>query len=100
MNPTVGYDQDPEADVLNIARERRRWVGRGLAANSNFVVQVGEKEPQDVVGLLILYASYKVAPYFRVAGESRCRWAGDDQFVRYDPAADLLTWGMSPTIPS
>ena len=95
MNLTVSYDPDPEVDVLNIALARRRWVGRNLAANSNFVVQVGENGPQDVVGLLILYASYKVAPYFRVDGETGCRWAGDDQFVRYSPAANLLTWGVA-----
>ena len=93
MPLTVSYDPEPEVDVLNIALERRRWEGWGLAVNDNFVVQVGENGPQDVVGLLIIYASYKVAPHFRVAGETGCRWAGDGQFVRYDPAADTLTWG-------
>ena len=95
MKLRISYDPDPEVDVLNIALARRRWVGRSLAANSNFVVQVGENGPQDVVGLLILYASYKVAPHFRGAGETGCRWAGDDQFVRYNPAADILTWGVA-----
>lgn len=95
MKLRISYDPDPEVDVLNIALARRRWwVGRSLAANSNFVVQVGENGPQDVVGLLILYASYKVAPHFRVDGEPGCRWAGDGQFVRYNPAADILTWGV------
>ena len=94
MKLRVSYDPDPEVDVLNIALARRRWVGRSLAANSNFVVQVGENGPQDVVGLLILYAAYKVAPHFRVAGETGYRWVGDDQFVHYNPAADILTWGV------
>ena len=94
MKLTVSYDPDPEVDVLNIALARRRWVGRSLAANSNFVVQVGENGLQDVVGLLILYAAYKVAPPFQGAGEIGYRWAGDDQFVRYNPAADILTWGV------
>lgn len=99
MKLRISYDPAPEVDVLNIALARRRWVGRSLAANSNFVVQVGENGPQDVVGLLILYASYKVAPHFRGAGETGCRWAGDDQFVRYNPAADLLTWGVAHDYP-
>ena len=50
MKLRISYDPDPEVDVLNIALARRRWVGRSLAANSNFVVQVGENGPQDVVG--------------------------------------------------
>ena len=52
-----------------------------------------------MVGILIIYASYKVAPYFRVAGEKELRWAGKDGFLRYDPATDTLTWGAATATP-
>ena len=52
-----------------------------------------------MVGILIIYASYKVAPYFRVAWEKELRWAGKDGFVRYDPATDTLTWGAATDAP-
>ena len=42
MKLRISYDPDPEVDVLSIVLARRRWVGRSLAANSNFVVQVGK----------------------------------------------------------
>ena len=99
MNLAVSYDPDPDVDVLNITIARRPWSGWSLESNSNFIVKVGEENAQDVVGILIIYASYKVAPYFRVAGEKELRWAGRDGFVRYDPATDTLTWGATTDVP-
>lgn len=99
MNLRVSYDPDPDGDVLNITIAQRPWSGWSLESNSNFIVKVGEENAQDVVGILIIYASYKVAPYFRVAGEKELRWAGKDGFVRYDPATDTLTWGTATDVP-
>ena len=99
MNLTVSYDPDPDVDVLNITIAQRPWGGWSLKSNSNFIVKVGEENAQDVVGILIIYASYKVAPYFRVAEEKELRWAGRDGFVRYDPATDTLTWGAATAAP-
>ncbi len=99
MNLTVGYDPDPEVDVLNIVIARRNWGGWELGSNSNIIVEVGEQHAQDVVGILMIFASYKVAPYFRVAGEMEPRWMGRDEFTRYDPATDTLTWGVTTDAP-
>ena len=99
MNLTVSYDPDPEVDVLNIVIARRNWGGWSLASNSNFIVEVGEQHAQDVVGILMIFASYKVGPYFRVAGEREPRWMGRDEFTRYDPATDTLTWGVTTDAP-
>lgn len=99
MNLQVGYDPDPEVDALNIAIDRRPWVGWGLKSNSNIIVEVGEQHAQDVIGILMIFASYKVAPYFRVAGEKEPRWTERDGFVRYDPATDTLTWGITTDAP-
>ena len=99
MNLTVSYDPDPEVDVLNIVIARRNWGGWELGANSNIIVEVGEQHAQDVVGIWMIFASYKVAPYFRVAGEKEPRWMGREGFVRYDPAADTLTWGVTTDAP-
>ena len=99
VNLRVGYDPDPQVDVLVITAERRYWEGRELGANSNIIVEVGEQHAQDVVGILMIFASYKVAPYFRVAGEKEPLWAGRDEFTRYDPATDTLTWGDTTDAP-
>ena len=99
MSLTVSYDPDPEVDVLNIVIARRNWGGQELGANSNIIVEVGEQHAQDVVGILMIFASYKVAPYFRVAGEREPRWMGRDDFTRYDPATDTLTWGVTTDAP-
>ena len=99
VNLRVGYDPDPQVDVLVITAERRYWEGRELGANSNIIVEVGEQHAQDVVGILMIFASYKVAPYFRVAGEKEPRWMGKDGFTRYNPATDTLTWGDTTDAP-
>ena len=99
MNLTVSYDPDPEVDVLNIVIARRNWGGWSLASNSNIIVEVGEQHAQDVVGILMIFASYKVGPYFRVVGEMEPRWTGRDEFTRYDPATDTLTWGVTTDAP-
>ena len=99
MKLSVSYDPDPEVDVLNIVIARRNWGGWSLASNSNIIVEVGEQDAQDVVGILMIFASYKVAPYFRVAGEQEPRWMGREGFVRYDPATDTLTWGVTTDAP-
>ena len=99
MKLTVSYDPDPEVDVLNITLEQRPWGGWGLESNSNFVVKVGEKGDQDVIGILVIFTSYKVAPYFRVAGETNPRQAGGGQFASYDRTTDTLTWGVTTDAP-
>ena len=99
VNLRVGYDPAPQVDVLDITAERRYWAGTYPDAAWDLVVKVGERHSQDVIGLLIIGASGFVAPYFRVAGEKEPRWAGRDEFTRYDPAMDTLTWGDTTDAP-
>ncbi len=99
VNLRVGYDPAPQVDVLDITAERRYWAGTYPDAAWDLVVKVGENHSQDVIGLLFIGASGFVAPYFRVAGEKEPRWAGRDEFTRYDPAMDTLTWGDTTDAP-
>ena len=98
MNLRVSYDPDPKVDVLDITAEARPWSGIYPEAEWDLVVKVGENHNQDVIGLLIIGASWFVGPYFRPSQESSPK-AGNEQFTSYNPATDTLTWGVTTASP-
>ena len=98
MNLRVSYDPAPRVDVLDITAETRPWSGIYPEAKWDLVVKVGENHNRDVIGLLIIGASWFVGPYFRPNQESSPN-AGDEQFTDYDRATDTLTWGITTAAP-
>ena len=66
MNLTVRYD--PAADVLDITSGRNVVAATPLAAAAlgDIAVETGSDDSRDTVGLIMLWASGYVAPYFQL----------------------------------
>ena len=99
MKLTVRYD--PAADVLDITSGRNVAAATPLAAAAlgDIAVETGSDDSRDTVGLIMLWASGYVAPYFQLRRAGAPFKAGDPAHIRYDRETDTLTWGTTTDDP-
>ena len=99
MNLTFRYD--PAADVLDITSGRNVVAATPLAtaALGDIAVETGSDDSRDTVGLIMLWASGYVAPYFQLRRAGAPFQAGDPEYIRYDRETDTLTWGATTADP-
>ncbi len=93
MKLIVRYD--PEADVLDIRTNRISYGATPLEGPElDFIAveSVGEND-RDIAGVIIIFVSGYVAPYFQLNQPGAPFKAGNPEHTRYDPDTDTLTWG-------
>ena len=99
MNLTFRYDSD--SDILAIITGRQ--------SNDTTLIEGPElgfigidsagTDSRDVVGVEMIFAASYLAPYFRLRREKAPPRVGNPELTRYDPATDILTWGVTTDAP-
>ena len=99
MKLSVSYDL--ESDVLHISSGRPSDGATPMEEPELDLIAIysAGADSRDVVGVEMIFAAGYLAPYFRLRRENAPPRAGNPELTRYDPATDILTWGVTTDAP-
>ena len=99
MKLSVSYDS--ESDVLHISSGRPSDGATPMEEPELDLIAIDAAgaDNRNLVGVELIFASSYVAPYFRSRRENAPPRVGNPELTRYDPATDILTWGVTTDAP-
>ena len=99
MNLRVSYD--PESDVLHISAGQKSDGATPMEEPELdlIAIEAAGEDNRNLVGVIMIFASSYVAPYFRSRRENAPPRVGNPEITAYDRATDTLTWGITTAAP-